>query len=184
MRINKKIIKNLNPCKDRFDNFIANYSDYDSNLENFILLDKISYNDKIWVFIRLATKEQTVKWALLCAFKVLPVFEDKYPNDKRPRQALEAVEAWLKNPNDTTANAAANAANAAAYAAYAASYAANAAAYAAYAASYAAYAASAAANAAANADHAAANAAAYAVYAGNIKEEVNLMFMVEAIKCT
>ena len=36
------------------------------------------------------------RWALLCAYRVLPMFEDKYPSDHRPREALVACEAWLK----------------------------------------------------------------------------------------
>ena len=34
-------------------------------------------------------------WALDCAERVLPIFEEKYPNDPRPRQALEAGRAWV-----------------------------------------------------------------------------------------
>lgn len=37
-----------------------------------------------------------VLWALDCAPRVLAIFEAKYPNDPRPRQALEATEAWAR----------------------------------------------------------------------------------------
>ena len=90
------------------------------------------------------------------AEKALPIWEQKYPEDMRPREAIEAAKEWLKNPSYAAANdahAAANAARtavrAAAYAAYAAAYAANAANAAANAAAYAAASGSAAANAAA-----------------------------------
>jgi len=33
-------------------------------------------------------------WAADCAEHVLPYFEENYPEDKRPRQALEAARAW------------------------------------------------------------------------------------------
>ena len=178
MRINKEIIEKLNPCRDRFNNYLQNYADFDGMLEDFILLDNITYGDKVWVFTRLATKKQNVKWALLCASKVLSIFEQQYPQDKRPRLALEAVENYLKKPNHATnytANTAYHAADAAANAATAAANAARAA----RAAAYAAY-------TAANAAYAAANAAyADVVFASNdkkIEQEVNLLFMVEAIK--
>lgn len=100
MRINKQIIEKLKPCQDRFDNFKKHYSDFDDDLKEFILLENISYSDKVWVFTRLATKMQNVKWSLLCASKVLHLFEEKYPNDKRPRKALEFVENWINNPSD------------------------------------------------------------------------------------
>lgn len=35
-------------------------------------------------------------WALDCAEKVLPYFENKYPNDKRPRIAIETGRKWIK----------------------------------------------------------------------------------------
>ena len=33
-------------------------------------------------------------WAADCAERVLPFFEEKYPNDNRPRKAIEAVREW------------------------------------------------------------------------------------------
>lgn len=48
----------------------------------------------------LALIEQTdhqalMRWALDCAERVMPYFEQHYPDDKRPRQAIEAGEAWI-----------------------------------------------------------------------------------------
>jgi len=57
------------------------------------------------------------------AEKALPVWEEKYPKDMRPRKAIEAAKEWLKNPSANAASDAADAA-AAARAVYAAGYAA------------------------------------------------------------
>jgi hypothetical protein len=70
------------------------------------------------------TKEQRVQYAIFAAEQVIHIYEKKYPEDKRPRQAIEAAKAYLENPCAKTKAAAA----AAAYAAYAAAYAAYAAA--------------------------------------------------------
>ncbi|MFH1236943.1 MAG: hypothetical protein V1648_00885 [Candidatus Aenigmatarchaeota archaeon] len=35
-------------------------------------------------------------WALDCAERVLPYFESKYPEDERPRTAIEAGRAWVR----------------------------------------------------------------------------------------
>jgi hypothetical protein len=35
-------------------------------------------------------------WALDCAERVLPYFENKYPEDDRPRRAIEAGRAWVR----------------------------------------------------------------------------------------
>jgi hypothetical protein len=34
-------------------------------------------------------------WALDCAKHVLPYFEEKYPEDDRPRKAIEALKKWI-----------------------------------------------------------------------------------------
>jgi len=42
------------------------------------------------------TDHQTLAvWAIDCVERILPYFEDKYPEDPRPRQALEALQAWI-----------------------------------------------------------------------------------------
>lgn len=34
-------------------------------------------------------------WAIDCAERVMPYFEEKYPEDHRPRQAIETLQAWI-----------------------------------------------------------------------------------------
>jgi hypothetical protein len=56
-----------------------------------------------------------VLWAAVCAEHVLPSFEEKYPEDDRPRKALEAGRAWVRGEIPMSeARAAAFAAHAAA----------------------------------------------------------------------
>ena len=135
------------------------------------LFKALPIKDFSWFLVRKCELTLTEKrlFALHCAKQVLPIFENKCPNDNRVRDCIDATERFL-NGNETLENlrvfrdAAAAAAAYAAYAgaddaAYAAYYAADAAYYAA-AAAYAAYYAAAAAYAAA----AYADAAAYAAY--------------------
>ena len=103
----------------------------------------------IWMLQRRGDVQQTtlVSLACECAEHVLHVYESKYPNDDRPRKAIEAARAWANDPSEAKkklADAAYDAASDAAYDAYA--YAAYAAAYAAATASDAAYASSASAS--------------------------------------
>jgi hypothetical protein len=65
-------------------------------------------------------KVLSVRLAIFCARSVLSIYEDEYPNDGRPRKALEAAEAWAECPCKDHAYAAAYAARAAYHAAYAA----------------------------------------------------------------
>jgi hypothetical protein len=34
-------------------------------------------------------------WAIDCAERVLPFFEGKYPDDRRPRKAIETLQTWI-----------------------------------------------------------------------------------------
>jgi hypothetical protein len=167
MQINKEILKNLNPCLDRYKNYLENYPNFDGSFDEFLDLENITYNDKIWVAQRVLNTNQLIHFGLLCAESVLHIFEEKYPEDKRPRNCIEYLmkiddfsnltdeqkEEILKHKN--AASSASSAAYAAAYAS-AYSYAANAA-----NATNATNATNAAASAA-NATNAAASAAAYA----------------------
>lgn len=40
-------------------------------------------------------KRTLAMWARDCAARVLPYFEAAHPEDRRPRQALEALQAWI-----------------------------------------------------------------------------------------
>ena len=51
------------------------------------------------------------------AEKALAIWEREYPEDMKPRRAIEAAKEWLKNPSATAARDAADTANAAATAA-------------------------------------------------------------------
>ena len=112
-----------------------------------------------WTIIRVMSRPQCLAYAIYAAENVIEIFEKKYPNDERPRKAIEAAKKVLANDTKETRSPAYAAAYAAyavadaaeAYAADAAAYAAAYAADAAYAAAYAAtyaYAADAAADAA------------------------------------
>jgi hypothetical protein len=164
MRITKKLIEKMNPCKNRFENFTSNYPDYDDELSNFLALENITYSDKVWVCTRLLTRNQLVHWSIRCAESVKQIFEARYPENKAVSNLLtfmkgvEDFENMTGPQRDELSRL-----RGAAYAAYAADAAAAYAAYAAYAA--AAYAAD-----AADADAA----AAYAAYAAAKEEQRNL----------
>ena len=43
-------------------------------------------------------KRDSVALAVYAAEQVIDIFEKKYPDDQRPRKAIEAAKEWLKNP--------------------------------------------------------------------------------------
>jgi hypothetical protein len=200
MKITQKFLNKIEPCNEGLKWAIAH------NLigkERVIFLKELIKDDKLdwanWLIVRTMSYKQDVAYAIYAAEQVIAVFEKQYPEDKRPKIAIEAAKECLKNPNKknkaaaaaayvAAADAAAAYADAAA-AAYAAAYAAktanaayaNAAYVAAYAAAYvAAYADAAAAYAADAAKTANANAA--NANAANAKNEMQLRILDFGIK--
>jgi len=47
-----------------------------------------------------------VSWVVECAARVLPIFEDDFPDDRGPRAAIEAATAWVECPCEAHALAA------------------------------------------------------------------------------
>ena len=125
-----------------------------------------------WLLCKLFSRPHYIQYAVFAAEQVLPIFEKEYPDDKLPREAIEAAKQVALNDNEENRKIAAKAAANAAYVAYAAANAAYSAAYAAYAAADAANVAAYAANAAGAAAYAAhaAGAVAYAAVATAKKE--------------
>lgn len=54
--------------------------------------------DEITFELSTNTKQRNLlRWAMDCAYHVLTFYEEEYPNDKRPRAAIEAGGKWLNN---------------------------------------------------------------------------------------
>jgi hypothetical protein len=90
----------------------------------------IQENQECWSEMRIVKawhwkKEDSMALAIFAAEQVIDIFEKEYPNNKRPREAIEAAKAYLKEPTEAnrkkTADAA-YAANAVANATYVVTY--------------------------------------------------------------
>jgi hypothetical protein len=56
----------------------------------------ITHKDGSMVELVSKTDHKTLAvWAIDCVERVLPYFEGKYPEDNRPRQAIETLQAWI-----------------------------------------------------------------------------------------
>jgi len=130
MEITKKWLERKNACNEGLNWFTDNYKSIDG-IELVNILKKIDLDWTSWLIVRIMNRKQCIQYSVYAAKQVLKNFEKKHPDDKRPREAIDAAQKCIEN--DTKKN------RAAAYAAYASS-----AAYAAaaYAAAYAAYASS------------------------------------------
>jgi len=73
-----------------------------------------------WVITKKLTKKQNIAYTCYSAKQVLKNFEKEYPNDKRPREAINAALKCIKNNTAKNRNAARNAADSAAKSAWSA----------------------------------------------------------------
>jgi hypothetical protein len=52
-------------------------------------------DDEMLELVSTADHKTLAVWAIDCAERVLPYFEERYPQDRRPRLALETLQAWI-----------------------------------------------------------------------------------------
>jgi len=87
--------------------------------------DKSAWSDMMIISRKKWTKTMSMKLAIYAAELVLPIFETEYPNDKRPRKAIDATKECLRKPSAASRAAATDAATDAAWACSDASWAAS-----------------------------------------------------------
>ena len=137
--ITKEWLREQRACTEGYDWFIRQQVRDEIKVIEHLIKDE-KYDWANWLIVRRMPRPQYLQYAVFAAEQVIDIFEKRYPNDKRPRLAIEAARQCITDGSVDVKNAAA-------YAAYAAYAAAAYAAYAAYAAAaYAAYAAYAARN--------------------------------------
>lgn len=56
----------------------------------------ITFKDEAMVELVGKTDHRTLAvWAIVCVERVMPHFEERYPQDRRPRNALETLQTWI-----------------------------------------------------------------------------------------
>ena len=155
-KITKEFLQKINACSSAMEVGEENKA-FNKPADEMInsIMDYGRFDWANWLIVRLINKKQKVQYAIFAAELVVDIYEKRCPDNDKPRKAIEAARAYLKNPCKKTKDAAYAAADAAA--------------------AYAAAAADAAAYAAAADDDAAttyAAAAAYAAYAAYAAADV------------
>ena len=52
-------------------------------------------DDEMLALVQDTDQKTLAVWAIDCAERVLPYFEQQFPDDQRPRHAIETLQAWL-----------------------------------------------------------------------------------------
>jgi hypothetical protein len=53
------------------------------------------HKDEFLELVKETDHKTLAVWAIGCAERVLPYFEEKYPEDHRPRNAIETLQIWI-----------------------------------------------------------------------------------------
>jgi len=70
----------------------SNYQKYQMKKSKFSLAQ---HKDHFVELVKKTDHKTLAVWAIDCAERVMPYFEEKYPEDQRPRQAIETLQAWI-----------------------------------------------------------------------------------------
>ena len=95
MKLTKQNILDMHPCAEGLT--FADQCDFDA----VKIWNTCPRGDwMIWLLRKTQSidRQTSVKLACLWAEHVLSIYESKYPDDKRPRLAIEAAQAWADNP--------------------------------------------------------------------------------------
>jgi hypothetical protein len=74
IKVTREILKDLKPCKDRWENYLSYYPDFEGTLTELLTLGNITPADKIWVFVRLPPRFLVECFAVDCAFSASAYF--------------------------------------------------------------------------------------------------------------
>lgn len=88
-------IKSHSPCEDGWKkllNYLGKTEADDEPLELRTILESNGLDDTLWVLRAVDGKDKEIRlFAADCAELVLPIYEKQYPNDDRPRKAIQAA---------------------------------------------------------------------------------------------
>lgn len=105
MKITKNTLKKMGGCKEGFD-WLDKYKPESARALIKLALKQGYYDDLNWFVARIMNHRQQTKYAVYAAGLVIGIYEKKYPNDNRPRNAIRAAKRYITNADIDTANAA------------------------------------------------------------------------------
>ena len=106
-----------NACHDGLDWFVEQNKEVEPIPLLKLLIEENQLNWANWLIVRVMEYKQYVSYAVFAAELVIDIFEKEYPDDNRPRTAIEAAKKCIENPNDENKKEAGSAGRAACIAA-------------------------------------------------------------------
>ena len=111
MKMTNGWLKEIGACREGVEWF-NNQKETDGTkvIKKLIKEDRIDWAN--WTICRVFSKKQKIQYAVYAAEQVIDIFEKKYPDDKRPRKAIEAAKKCIENDTEENRSAAESAASA------------------------------------------------------------------------
>jgi hypothetical protein len=119
MKLTLEILQEKGACEESIERFGKEYCFTVEQAIKMMIKEKL-YDWCNWLLSKLLSEDDNIRYAIFAAEQVIHIFDKQYPEDKRPRNAIDAAKKYLEIKNSITARAAARAAGDAAWAARAA----------------------------------------------------------------
>ena len=89
-KVNETFLKKHSACEEGFKWWLINCKNLETDKQ---LLKLVNYRADWanWLIVRLLNRKDKIRYAVFAAEQVIKIYEKKYPNDKRPRKAIEAA---------------------------------------------------------------------------------------------
>ena len=101
MKITEKWLKEQSACTEGTQWFLAQKeTDSVKVLRSLIKEGKLDWAH--WTICRVFNRKQKIRYAIYAAEQVIDLYEKEYPDDKRPRNAIESAKAVLKSDTAVT----------------------------------------------------------------------------------
>jgi hypothetical protein len=68
---------------------------FDEDILEEIKKRYLNTHQEFWIYFNVNDHKNLALWAADCAEHVLPYFEEKYPEDSRPREAIRTLHEWV-----------------------------------------------------------------------------------------
>jgi len=111
MKLTDNWIKKYEPCEEGVEWWDGKERDSLKILRKLIREKRYYWAN--WLIVRTMTYKQYVRYAVYAAEQVISNYEKEYPDDKRPRESIEAAKKCIKNPSIKNKDAAWSAARSA-----------------------------------------------------------------------
>jgi fatty acid/phospholipid biosynthesis enzyme len=100
MKIKKKFLEKNSACSGGMEWVIENNL---IGLSDVYFINELIKNDKLewanWLIVRVMKYKQYVSYAIYAAEQVIDIYEKKYPDNKKPREAIESAKKCLISPS-------------------------------------------------------------------------------------